>query len=154
MTRFLVRIKNPKTAFMGHWYLDRVHWTAADMSRIPIEERLYYHTEESHQSEKVLRDEAVNDMYTFIVSSLESRTFVIYLDNMENSDNYFVCKFIEGTWYLLRPKETSVKLYIPANTLIKRYRLVKVNILSSIYLSAIMEDSTYVVGIKFYGSRV
>ena len=29
MTRFLVRIKNPETAFMGHWYLDRVHWTAA-----------------------------------------------------------------------------------------------------------------------------
>jgi hypothetical protein len=154
MTRFLERIKNPKTPYMIHWYLDKIHWTNAMMDQLPIEERLDYNTEENKLSERVVRNEAVNDMYTYIISSPKSRTFVIHLDEMENSDNYFVCKFIEGTWWLLRPKETSVKLYIPANTLIKRYRLVKVNTLSMIYLSAKATDNIYVIGFKFYGSRV
>ena len=147
MTRFLEQIKNPKTPY-------KIHWTNAMMDQLPIEERLDYNTEENKLSERVVRNEAVNDMYTYIISSPKSRTFVIHLDEMENSDNYFVCKFIEGTWWLLRPKETSVKLYIPANTLIKRYRLVKVNTLSMIYLSAKATDNIYVIGFKFYGSRV
>lgn len=92
-----VLIRNPKNCFNKEWYMERIYWRLAnerctEMIRlISIEQRLI---------EGQLKNEAIKDLYDYIVNSDKARKFLIYFMRVEKEDIKLGCRCKNGSWQL------------------------------------------------------
>ena len=152
MPRYLVIIRNPRTDFMKEWYLDRIHWTKAQLNCLPVSERIEKYSDKARNIESSLRQEAIVELYEYIIRSVKTNIFVLHFIEMENNDNYCICKCSNNVWWLYYLKTDAVKISLVGNnnTLTRQSTFSKYNPLTIEFLTIKVTNNSYVAGVKIY----
>ena len=103
-----VYIRNPTTFFNKLWYTDRIHSFIMDFdirsSQSVIErstetfERL--NSPEQRRIEGQLKQEALKDLYNYVVHANEDRKFIISFMKINSESSKFGCRCEDGSWRL------------------------------------------------------
>ena len=101
-------IRNPTTFFNKLWYTDRIHSLIMDFdirsSPSVIErstetfERL--NSPEQRLIESQLKQEAIKDLYNYVVHANEDRKFIISFMKINSESSKFGCRCEDGSWRL------------------------------------------------------
>ena len=92
-----VLIRNPKNSFHKEWYMEKIYWRLTNKRST---EMIRLNSTEDRLIEGKLKNEAIKDLYDYIVNSDESRKFLIYFMRVEKEDIKLGCQHKKGTWKL------------------------------------------------------
>ena len=145
-------IRNPLTAYLKEWYLDRIFWCCLRRRNyVAMFERNYRSlmTIGQRAIEDRLKSEAIIDLYNYIVNASKRRKFVIQLLEIGNENNKFGCLYKNGSWQLTRysnfPVTESQELEVNDHHTSRRIRRMRLG-LGQLYDLA---NGINVVGIAF-----
>ena len=113
-------IRNPTTFFKPLWYTDRTHSLIMDfnirsstsVTETYIETFDSLNTPEQRCIESQLKQEAIKDLYNYVLHANKDRKFIISFMKIETKSSKFGCRYEDGSWFLTYFADSDVPALI------------------------------------------